>query len=110
MYPGRFSFFILHKIRADPDLDQDPIFQFDEDPAPDPTTRFSPDLDPPVLQQYHPRLPVFHFDIFTKKFKNFVVEKCTADRNTSIKEYKIFSIPVPVGRSRLYQRCIFIAS
>ncbi len=46
---------------ADTDLDPDPTFPFDADPALDPTTRFSPDLEP-VLQKYHLRLPVFHFD------------------------------------------------
>ncbi len=32
------------------------------DPDPDPTTNFFLDLDPPMLQNDPPRLPLFHFD------------------------------------------------
>jgi hypothetical protein len=34
----------------------------DPEPDPDPTTHFSPDLDPPILQNDPLRLPPFHFD------------------------------------------------
>jgi hypothetical protein len=43
-------------------VDPDPTFQFNADPAPDPTTHFFPDLDLPKLQNDPLRLPPFHFD------------------------------------------------
>jgi hypothetical protein len=53
-------------------FDADPAFHCDADPVPDPifhadadldlTSQFSPDFDPPMLQNYPLRLPPFHFD------------------------------------------------
>jgi hypothetical protein len=44
------------------DADPDPTFQFGADPDPAPITHVPVDLDPPMLQNDHLRLPFFHFD------------------------------------------------
>ncbi len=64
---GPFSVKDPHHFDADSeptfysDADPDPTFQFDADPDPNPATHFFPDLDPPLLQNCHLRLPPFHF-------------------------------------------------
>ncbi len=42
------------------DADLGPTFKFDANP--DPITHFFPDLDHPMIQNDHLRLPPFHFD------------------------------------------------
>ncbi len=43
----------------------DPNFQYYAGPDPDPTTRFFPELDPPMFPNNLLRLPPFHFDADT---------------------------------------------
>ncbi len=47
-------------LPADPDPEA--TFQFDAGPDPDLATKFSPDLYPPMLQNYPLKLPPFHCD------------------------------------------------